>query len=89
MLRYLPLGSTLYLLGGLLSGYGMGRLASNPFSLQALGFTGAGAVLIISGYVALRPLLRYAKQQIKRRPSPVPPSDVAPKQEQATDAVAP
>ena len=68
MLRFLPAGVFLYLIGGTLFGFGacLGTAFGTP-GVTALGCTGIGATLIAIGYFILRPLLREAKAEIKAR----------------------
>lgn len=63
-LRFFPFGTTLYLVGGLLSGLGMG-LSATQISLVSVVMTGIGALFIFVGYVVLRPVLLEAKSQVK------------------------
>ncbi|KVN48736.1 hypothetical protein WT12_08290 [Burkholderia territorii] len=74
-LRFLPLGTFLYLIGGMLFGFGIGFAAIMP-GYVSLVSTGAGSLMIVAGYFTLRPLFRRAKAEIKalRKASPQPMS---------------
>ncbi|EML1601333.1 MULTISPECIES: hypothetical protein [Burkholderia] len=65
-LRFLPIGSFLYLIGGMVFGFGIGFAAIMP-GYVSLVSTGVGSLTIVAGYFTLRPLFRRAKAEIKAR----------------------
>lgn len=64
-MRFLPLGCFLYVVGGMLFGYGVGSGKVGVPSIEAVVTTGIGATLIVVGYFVLRPMVRQAKAEIK------------------------
>lgn len=64
-LRFMPLGVNLYLVGGILFGFGVGFGVSVTPGLGAVICTGIGSLMIVAGYYVLRPLSRAAKTEIR------------------------
>ncbi|MCL6486337.1 MAG: hypothetical protein I4O49_19560 [Janthinobacterium lividum] len=63
-LRRLPFGVFMYLVGGILFGFGMGFGASSVPGVATVVITGLGALAISAGYFIFRPLMREAKAQL-------------------------
>lgn len=72
-LRFLPIGAFMYLVGGMLFGFGIGFGASAIPGYMSLASTGLGSIGIMIGYFILRPLFKQAKAQIKARTKSVQP----------------
>ncbi|MEX3557350.1 MAG: hypothetical protein VB124_03480 [Burkholderia sp.] len=64
-LRFLPLGINLYLVGGILFGFGVGFGVSVVPGFGAVLCTGLGSLMIVAGYYVMRPLSRAAKAEIR------------------------
>jgi hypothetical protein len=64
-LRFLPLAVHLYLVGGILLGFGIGFSVSVLPGVGAVTVTGLGSLMIVIGYYVLRPLNRAAKSEIR------------------------
>lgn len=66
-LRRLPLGAFMYLIGGMLFGFGVGFGSSTVPSITAVVITGLGSFGIVAGYFLLRPLMQHARTELARR----------------------
>lgn len=66
-LRRLPLGAFMYLIGGMLFGFGIGFGSSAVPSVTAVVITGLGSFGIVAGYYLLRPLMEHARTELARR----------------------